>query len=120
MILVIAEHRDGTLNRATLETIAAAQAGGGPIKVAVLGSGVDAVANELAAADVARGLSPGVPCDVAARVAADNGAQLSECAVVAPENTIVDVTAVIELPQPLASLGPATGVSRAGPPPGEP
>lgn len=74
----------------------------------------------LAAADVARGLSPGVPCDVAARVAADNGAQLSECAVVAPENTIVDVTAVIELPQPLASLGPATGVSRAGPPPGEP
>ena len=47
MILVIAEHRDGKLNRATLETIAAAQAagpstglgaGGGPIKVAVLGT----------------------------------------------------------------------------------
>ena len=54
MILVIAEHRDGKLNRATLETIAAAQsAGGGPIKVAVLGSGVDAVANELKSADVA-------------------------------------------------------------------
>ncbi len=27
MILVVAEHRDGTLNRATLETIAAAQQG---------------------------------------------------------------------------------------------
>ncbi len=61
MILVIAEHRDGKLNRATLETIAAAQAStalspgsaGGPIKVAVLGSGVDAVANELKSADVA-------------------------------------------------------------------
>jgi electron transfer flavoprotein alpha subunit len=53
VILVIAEHRDGKLNRATLETIAAAQSAGGPIKVAVLGSGVDTVAAELAAADVA-------------------------------------------------------------------
>jgi electron transfer flavoprotein alpha subunit len=61
VILVIAEHRDGKLNRATLETIAAAQAStspgagaaGGPIKVAVLGSGVDALASEIAAADVA-------------------------------------------------------------------
>ena len=55
MILVVAEHRDGKLNRATLETIAAAQSigTGGPIKVAVLGSAVDAVAKELASADVA-------------------------------------------------------------------
>ena len=53
MILVIAEHRDGKLNRATLETIAAAQSAGDSIKVAVLGSGVDAVANELKSADVA-------------------------------------------------------------------
>ena len=61
MILVIAEHRDGKLNRATLETIAAAQAStalspgsaGGPVKVAVLGSGIDGVANEIKAADVA-------------------------------------------------------------------
>jgi electron transfer flavoprotein alpha subunit len=53
VILVIAEHRDGKLNRATLETIAAAQSAGGPIKVAVLGSGVDAIAKEVAAADVA-------------------------------------------------------------------
>ena len=51
MILVIAEHRDGALNRATLETIAAAQGSGGPVKVAVLGSGVDAVAKEVATAD---------------------------------------------------------------------
>ena len=39
MILVIAEQRDGRLNRATWETIAAAQALAGslPIKVALLG-----------------------------------------------------------------------------------
>ena len=53
MILVVAEHREGKLNRATLETIAAAQSAGGPIKVAVLGAGVDAIAKEIAAADVA-------------------------------------------------------------------
>jgi electron transfer flavoprotein alpha subunit len=59
VILVIAEHRDGKLNRATLETIAAAQQarsaalGAGGVKVAVLGSGVDAIATEAGAADVA-------------------------------------------------------------------
>ncbi|HEX6463728.1 MAG TPA: FAD-binding protein, partial [Vicinamibacterales bacterium] len=54
MILVIAEQRDGKLNRASLETIAAAQAaGGGPVKVALPGSGIDATVKELAAADVA-------------------------------------------------------------------
>jgi electron transfer flavoprotein alpha subunit len=54
VILVIAEHRDGTLNRATLETIAAAQsAGNGPVKIVVLGAGVDAVAKQVAAADAA-------------------------------------------------------------------
>ncbi len=50
MILVIAEHRNGKLNRATLETIAAAQQAGGPVTIAVLGSGVDAIAGEVAAA----------------------------------------------------------------------
>jgi electron transfer flavoprotein alpha subunit len=49
-VLVIAEHRDGRLNRATWETIAAAQQAGGTIRIAVLGSDVDAVAQELAAA----------------------------------------------------------------------
>jgi len=53
VILVIAEHRDGKLNRATLETVAAAQAAGGPVKIAVLGANVDAIAGEVAAADVA-------------------------------------------------------------------
>jgi electron transfer flavoprotein alpha subunit len=53
MILVIAEQRDGTLNRATWETIAAAQQAGGPVKVAILGSGIDAVANDVAAAAAA-------------------------------------------------------------------
>ena len=54
MILVIAEQRDGRLNRASWETIAAAQALGGlPIKVAILGSSVTAVASELAGAAVA-------------------------------------------------------------------
>ena len=53
MILVIAEHRDGVLNRASWEAVAAAQAIGGPIKVVVPGADVQAAAKELAAADVA-------------------------------------------------------------------
>jgi electron transfer flavoprotein alpha subunit len=53
VILVVAEQRDGKLNRATLETIAAAQSAGGPIKIAVLGSGADAVSRDVAAADAA-------------------------------------------------------------------
>jgi len=55
VILVIAEQRDGKLNRATWETIAAAQqlAGGMPIKVAVLGAVTGAVAQQIASAAVA-------------------------------------------------------------------
>jgi len=52
MILVIAEQRDGALNRASWEAIAAAQQAGEPVKVAVAGSGVGPAATELAAADV--------------------------------------------------------------------
>jgi electron transfer flavoprotein alpha subunit len=58
MILVVAEQRGGKLNRATWESIAAAQQLGssgpsGPaITVVVLGAGVAAVAAEVAAADV--------------------------------------------------------------------
>lgn len=74
----------------------------------------------LAAADTARGLAGGVPCDVATAVARDNGAALDSCALVGPENTTVDVRTSIALPGPLARLGPARGVSRAGPPAGEP
>ena len=55
MILVIAEQRDGRLNRATWETIAAAQqlAGGLPIKVVVAGAVTGGVPQELAGAGVA-------------------------------------------------------------------
>lgn len=56
MILVVAEQRGGTLNRASWETIAAAQQipGGAPVVVAVLGApgGVEASAASLAAAAV--------------------------------------------------------------------
>ena len=52
MILVIAEQRDGKLNRATLETIAAAQqlSGDAEIKAVVLGQSVAAVAQDLVTA----------------------------------------------------------------------
>ena len=51
MILVVAEQREGKLNRASWEAIAAAQAAGGPLKIAIPGAGVETVATELAAAD---------------------------------------------------------------------
>ena len=55
MILVVAEQREGALNRATWEAIAAAQqlSGGLPIKVLVLGAAVANAAQELSQADVA-------------------------------------------------------------------
>jgi electron transfer flavoprotein alpha subunit len=63
MILVIAEQHDDKLNRASWETIAAAQqmAAGQPVKIAVLGSSVDAVASELATAQVAEVLTVRTP-----------------------------------------------------------
>ncbi|HXG56437.1 MAG TPA: electron transfer flavoprotein subunit alpha/FixB family protein [Vicinamibacterales bacterium] len=61
MILVIAEQRDGTLNRASWEAIAAAQQAGGPIKIAVLGAGVDAIAHEIAAAEAAEIIAVDAP-----------------------------------------------------------
>ena len=60
MILVVAEQRDGKLNRASWETIAAAQklAGqGDPIKVAVVGGAVGPAAEELAGGGVAEVLA---------------------------------------------------------------
>jgi len=53
MILVIAEQKDGTLNRASFEAIAGAQQMGGPVKVAVAGASVAKPAADLAVADVA-------------------------------------------------------------------
>ena len=61
MILVVAEQRDGKLNRATWEAVAAAQqlagrtqqlAGDAPIKIALLGASAGGVSQELAAAGV--------------------------------------------------------------------
>ena len=59
MILVVAEQREGALNRASWEAIAAAQqmAGSLPIEVLVLGASVADVAKELAHADVAQVLT---------------------------------------------------------------
>jgi electron transfer flavoprotein alpha subunit len=57
VILVVAEQREGTLNRASWEAIAAGQAlaghGGMPVAVAVLGGAAGEAAQALAAADVA-------------------------------------------------------------------
>jgi len=61
MVLVVAEQRGGTLNRATWETIAAAQHAGAPVKVVLLGSGLDAPAAELGAADVAEVIAADSP-----------------------------------------------------------
>jgi electron transfer flavoprotein alpha subunit len=53
VILVVAEQREGKLNRASLEVVAAAQQlGGMPIKIAVLGGATGSVGSELSAADV--------------------------------------------------------------------
>ena len=57
MILVIAEQRGGALNPATWETVAAAQQMDEPVAVAIVGSGVQGLAGELAAADVAEVLA---------------------------------------------------------------
>jgi len=61
MILVVAEQRQGKLNRASWEAIAAGQQAGGPIAVAVLGSGLSAAAQELAAAAVGEVLTVDAP-----------------------------------------------------------
>ena len=59
MILVVAEQREGALNRASWEAIAAAQqmAGSLPITVVALGASVAEAAKELAQADVAQVLT---------------------------------------------------------------
>src|SRR5262249_44347011 len=53
VILVIAEHRDGKINRATFETIAAAQQSANAIKAVILGTDVGPAADELAQAALA-------------------------------------------------------------------
>jgi electron transfer flavoprotein alpha subunit len=51
MILVVAEQREGKLNRASWEAIAAAQQTGDQIRIALVGSGLDGLAAELAVAE---------------------------------------------------------------------
>src|SRR4051812_32970650 len=51
-IFVIAEERDGVLNRASWEAVAAGQQMGGPVTVVLPGASVSAAAGELAAAEV--------------------------------------------------------------------
>lgn len=53
MIFVIAEQKDGVLNRASWEAVAAAQQMGGPLTIVVPGASVSGPAGELAAADAA-------------------------------------------------------------------
>jgi electron transfer flavoprotein alpha subunit len=52
MVLVIGEQRDGVLNKTSWEAIVAAQQVGQPVQVAVAGGDIQAVAAELAAAQV--------------------------------------------------------------------
>jgi electron transfer flavoprotein alpha subunit len=61
MILVVAEQRQGKVNRASWETIAAAQQAGGPAAVAVLGSNASTAAQELAAAEVSEVITVDAP-----------------------------------------------------------
>ena len=63
----------------------------------------------LAGADAASGAVPGVPCEVAARVAAAGGARLASCDA---DGLVVDVTVVGSF----AGI-PLRAHSRAGPPP---
>ena len=66
----------------------------------------------LAAADAARGITPGEPCAVAADVARRNGAGILSCRE-GPGST-VQVRTELDIRTP---LGGATGLARAGPPP---
>lgn len=66
----------------------------------------------LAAADVAIGIVPGVPCELAGRAAELNGARLAYCSL---DGVIADVTAEASV------LGVTVRVrARAGPPPSSP
>lgn len=65
----------------------------------------------LAGADAYRGLSTGVPCQIAAEVSALHGATLLECRLLGTGSVQVKVALQTPLPWP------AHGQARAGPPP---
>ncbi|NKX52310.1 hypothetical protein HER39_17385 [Arthrobacter deserti] len=75
----------------------------------------------LAAADAARGLAAGEPCSLAARVAAEQEAELRGCRRSGPGGVVVDVDTAVPLPAVWGLLVPgrpeAAGRARAGPPP---
>ncbi len=66
----------------------------------------------LAAADAARGITPGEPCTVARQVALQNNATILAC-IEGPDATVQVRTQLSAGPV----LGMATGLARAGPPP---
>ncbi|CAM3126071.1 hypothetical protein PSET11_01347 [Arthrobacter ulcerisalmonis] len=66
----------------------------------------------LAGADALRGITTGVPCVVAADVASRHGAVMTSCHL-GPEQSVDVRTSTIQS----SLVGPATGHSRAGPPP---
>jgi electron transfer flavoprotein alpha subunit len=98
VILVIAEQRDGVLNRASLETIAAAQAlaGGEPIAAAVLGADVGKAAETLAGSGVAEVFA----------------VQHSLLAPYTPDATTAAVIALIDAVRPAVVLLPHTYQTR--------
>ena len=98
MILVVAEQKDGRLNRASWEAIAAAQqmAGGTPVKVALLGNQIGSTASELAAAAVAE------------VIAVDN----ADLAVYTPDAFVQALQQVIQSVSPTHVLFPHTYQTR--------
>ncbi|AJT43067.1 hypothetical protein UM93_11240 [Psychromicrobium lacuslunae] len=71
----------------------------------------------LAAADAARGLSPGEPCQVADSVASRHGAVLNFCEVQGPMFDTVRVSASVQFSAPLSVFYQQVTVqARAGPP----
>ena len=110
MILVIAEQRDGRLNRASWEAVAAGQALAGlgaeasaaatPVKVAVLGGSVSAIAGELSSAGVAEVLTAEHPA----------------LASYTPDGYTAAVQAIVEAAAPTFVLMPHTYQTRDGAP----
>jgi len=99
VILVIAEQRDGKLNRASWEAIAAAQAlakSDAPVRVTILGASVSGLASELATAAVAEVL------------AAEHPALASYT----PDGYVMAVGAVVEQAKPAFVLMPHTYQAR--------
>lgn len=68
----------------------------------------------LAAADTARGLRSGYPCDVAGAVAAANRVRMTGCRLFTDRGGIAEIAVTAPMPYPWP---PATGRARAGAPP---